>query len=60
MNPEMRALLEELAKRKCAIDQEDFNAADYSGENFDDAHQIGYLDGEAHLAQALLAQFGDE
>ncbi len=51
---EVKVMLEELAKRKCWCDNDDFSADDYSGDNFDDAYSGGYDDGESKLAQKIL------
>jgi hypothetical protein len=49
------ALIEKTAEYKAAIDAEDFNAYDYSGGNFDDAHSQGMHDGEILFARELKA-----
>jgi hypothetical protein len=48
------ALIEKTAAYKSAIDAEDFNACDYSGGNFDDAHSQGMRDGEILFARDLM------
>jgi hypothetical protein len=59
MNAAMKAKLEKLASRECWSDDEDFMVDDYAGGNIDDAYYGGNADGEAGLARALLAEFGE-
>lgn len=49
------SLIEKTSAYKAAIDAEDFNAYDYSGGNFDDAHSQGMRDGEILFARDLMA-----
>ena len=51
---ELIAKLKELAIQTAASDDEDFNANDHSGGNFDDAYDMGCEDGEIMLARKLL------
>jgi hypothetical protein len=46
------------AKLIPAASEEDFNAYDSSGGNFDDAYQIGVDDGEIYLARHILDAVG--
>ena len=48
-------LIEKTAEYKACIDNEEFNAYDYSGGNFDDAHSQGMRDGEILFARELKA-----
>ena len=50
----LKLKLQELAKRTCWNDNEDFNAMDYSGGNFDDAYYGGEKDGQTELAREIL------
>jgi len=50
----LREKLEKLSKKETVGDNEDFNAYDYSGGNYDDAYNLGYSDGEIFLARELL------
>ena len=59
MNADIKNKIEFLAKQKAYSDKEDFNAADVSGGNFDDAFSMGIEDGEVLLARTSLAMFGD-
>lgn len=45
----------EPAKRKCWIDEEDFNTCDFSGGNFDDSYYGGLDDGKAKIAKQILS-----
>jgi hypothetical protein len=47
-----------LARQSAYCDEEDFNAYDYSGGNYDDAHRQGYNDAEIHMAQMILDELG--
>lgn len=47
--------LKKLAATDCSFDNEDFNAYDYSGGNYDDAYYMGSTDGEISLAREILA-----
>ena len=51
---ELIADLEKKAKRKAWSDNEDFNAPNYSGGNFDDAYAGGERDGATGLAREIL------
>lgn len=46
--------LSKLARQEAQADDEDFNAYEFSGGNFDDAYYIGTVDGRIHLARELL------
>jgi hypothetical protein len=59
MKPEMKAMLEKIAKRKAWSDDEEFMVDDYAGGNIDDAYYGGTNDGEVLLSRALLKLFGD-
>ena len=48
------ALIEKTAAYKASIDDEDFDANDCSGGNFDDAHIQGIHDGEILFARNLM------
>lgn len=54
MNEELIQYLEKLAAKKTWLDNEDFNAYDYSGGNYDDAFAGGMETGETLLAQEIL------
>jgi hypothetical protein len=54
---ELREYLETLAKKSISSDDDEFNAYDDSGGNFDDAYNMGCEDGETLLARELLAKF---
>lgn len=54
---ELKKYLETLAEKKDPSDNEDFNAMDYSGGNYDDAFSMGQNSGEIQLARGLLAKF---
>jgi len=47
--------LKKLAAEGCCSEDEDFNAYDYSGGNFDDAYYAGTSDGEISLAREIIA-----
>ena len=50
----LRAISDLLLSIPQPVDRgDDFNPAEYSGHNFDDAYQIGFSDGEEHLAQKI-------
>jgi hypothetical protein len=54
----MEKLIEKLtllANRKCWCEDRDFCPCDYSGGNFDDAYWGGHEDGQAQLANEILA-----
>jgi hypothetical protein len=53
----MKEMLEQLAKRQCWCDDEDFCVDDYAGGNINDAYENGLDDGETLLARALLKKF---
>lgn len=55
ISDEMAATLGKLAARKCWSDDDDFQADDYAGGNFDDAYAGGVDDGEVGLARVILA-----
>ena len=46
--------LKKLAAESCCSDDEDFNAYDYSGGNFDDAYYAGTSDGEISSAREII------
>ena len=50
----------ELAKRKTWIDDEDFNADEYSGGNFDDAYSAGLSDGKTLFARSIVKMIDAE
>ena len=54
MNPELIVKLTQLANRETLYEQEDTNAYEASGGNFDDAYALGCKDGETILAQEIL------
>ncbi len=54
MNPELIAKLTQLANRETLYEQEDVNAYEASGGNYDDAYELGRKDGETILAQEIL------
>lgn len=54
MKPETIEKLKKLAQRATSITEEDFNAYDSSGGNYDDAWAYGMDDGETLLAQKIL------
>ena len=56
----LKKILEELSKKNCALDDEDFNVMDWSGGNFDDAWQLGFNDGQISLARELLKMMKEE
>lgn len=58
VTPEFIADLKKLAKRECWNEDEEFNAMDFSGGNFDDAYEGGYADGEADIAVHVLNELG--
>jgi hypothetical protein len=51
--------LEELASKTAWSDDPEFNAWEFSGNNFDDAYAGGVQDGEILLARELLAMIRD-
>lgn len=42
------------ASRKCSYEDADFDLSDASGNNIDDAYQIGYDDGVTDMADEIL------
>ena len=56
----IKEYLERFAARSVCSDEEDFNAYDYSGGNYDDAYALGKHDGKTLLAQELLEKFFTE
>ena len=52
---ELLERLKELAACEANCDREDFMVNDDAGGNMDDAYQIGYDDGQIHLAKSLLS-----
>ena len=57
---ELKKYLETLAKREIWEDMEDFNPADFSGGNFDDAYFSGCQDGSTSLARTILKDFFEQ
>ena len=51
---ELIAKLKALSSQTAGTDNEDFNANDYSGGNFDDAYDMGREDGKIALAREIL------
>lgn len=51
---ELLKKLKELAAKKAGFDNEEFNAMDASGGNFDDAYDMGCDHGEIALAREIL------
>lgn len=47
-------MVRDTADQDAATDDEDFNAYDYSGGNFDDAFASGQMDGETSFARTIL------
>jgi len=47
--------LNKIGDREMIFENEDFNAQDYSGGNFDDCLWMGYEEGRADLAREILA-----
>ena len=58
LNDKLKDILITMAKQSVACDEEEFNAYDYSGGNYDDAHQQGMNDGETLLARFILESLG--
>ena len=58
MSEELIAKLKAEAKKEVSRDDADFNAADYSGGNFDDAWCFGASDGRIELAREFLESLG--
>lgn len=54
MNEELKKQLIEIAKQRCPYDDEDFNAYDYCGGNYDDAWSGGVECGQIIFARQLL------
>jgi len=52
--PSLVKKLKLLAERTCSYDDENFNANDWSGGNFDDAWTGGMSSGETSLAREIL------
>ncbi|NBR06958.1 MAG: hypothetical protein EBT92_14470 [Planctomycetes bacterium] len=52
---ELVEMLKKLTKNPARCDSEDFMVNDDCGGNVDDAYQIGYDDGQTHLAETVLA-----
>ena len=52
--------LKEIARKKAASDDNDFNAYSYSGGKYDDAYYAGCEDGEIVFARELLSKFFDQ
>lgn len=48
--------IQKIAEMTCQSDEEDFNAYDYSGGNFDDAFWNGVDDGKVKLAREILPE----
>lgn len=60
MKPETIEKLKKLAKNKAWHHEEDFNAFDYGGGNFDDAYWGGHNGGMIDLAVEILEAEGTE
>jgi len=58
MKPETIAYLKELANKKTWVEDPEFNPADFSGGNYDDAYSGGNSDGEIQLARTILEKEG--
>ena len=63
MNPELLAMLEELAERKTWADEDQetgdlFNPCEWSGGNYDDAYAGGVEQGRTELAREVLHALG--
>lgn len=54
---DLKSFVEKIAGGRAPADDEDFNAMDYSGGNFDDAFSLGYDEGYVGLARELLKKF---
>ena len=54
MNEKVLELVKALAAEGCWSDDEEFNAYEYSGGNFDDAFNSGVTDGRISLAREIL------
>ena len=50
----MKAALRAIAERVCWVDDEDFNASDYAGDDVNGAYWAGLEDGQTQLARKLL------
>lgn len=46
--------LKNIASKKMASEDEDFEPCDFSGGNFDDAYYMGTTDGEIEMARTVL------
>lgn len=46
--------IKEVAAKKATYDDPEFSAYDYSGGNYDDAHDVGMENGEILFARVLL------
>lgn len=57
MNKKIKDYLIELSSKKVRSDDEEFNAYEWSGGNYDDAYSMGEQDGEIILARYLLEKF---
>jgi hypothetical protein len=51
---ELIAKLKALVGKRAGFDNEEFNAMDASGGNYDDAYDMGCKDGEIALAREIL------
>jgi hypothetical protein len=60
LNEEQIKKLIDIASKKMASEQEEFDAMDYSGGNFDDAYYMGTEDGEISMAREVLDMIGVE
>jgi hypothetical protein len=56
----IKAKLKQLAEQASNLDDFDFNAYDFSGGNYDDAHSMGMGDGKISLARQMLKEFFGE
>ena len=57
MEEQLKIKLISLARKKATTENDDFNAFDYSGGNYDDAYYLGAEDGEILLAREILETF---
>ena len=60
MNAEMIEKLKKLAAKQVWVDSEDFDAAESSGYDYDEAYYAGYQSGEVVLAREILNTLGVE
>lgn len=61
ISDELIEQLKKTAKTEIGPDEDDdFNPADYSGGNFDDAYGLGVEHGEVYAARSILDKLGVE